>query len=66
VLAAILTQIAKGVAPQPAVDEYAPVPSEANWNDRYPTDYLAEQEDRAARLEISPNHLREVRRCAHG
>jgi hypothetical protein len=63
VLAAIRAQIAKGVALQAAVDEYAPVSSEANRIDCYLTDYLAEQEDRASRLEISPNHLRELRRC---
>ena len=63
VLAAIRAQIAKGTAVQAAVDEYAPVSSEANRIDRYLTDYLAEQEDRASRLEISPSHLRETRRC---
>jgi hypothetical protein len=63
VLAAIRAQIAKGVALQAAIDEYAPVSSEANRIDRYLADYLEEQEDRASRLEISPNHLRELRRC---
>jgi integrase len=64
VLAVIRAQVAKGVVLQAAVDEYAPVSSEANRIDRYLADYLEEQEDRASRLEISPNHLRELRRCA--
>ena len=64
VLAAIRTQIAKGVNPQAAVDEFAPVSSEPNRIGRHIAAYLAEQEDRASRLEISPNHLRELKRCS--
>jgi hypothetical protein len=64
VLDAIRVRIARGAAPQLAVDEFAPASSDRNrcavWLERY----LAEQEERSEALEISPNHLRELRRCA--
>jgi integrase len=64
VLDAIRVRIARGAPPQLAVDEFAPASSERNrvsvWLERY----LEEQEERATALEISPNHLRELRRCA--
>ena len=68
ILDAIRVRIARGTPAQLAVDEFAPASSERNriaiWIDRY----LDEQEERAESLEISPNHLRELRRCVrpHG
>ena len=64
VLTAIRMHIARGATPQIAVDGFAPASSERNrcsvWIERY----LAEQEERGETLEISPNHLRELRRAA--
>lgn len=62
-MAAIQAQSAKGNHPQAAVDEFAPASSERNHIASYLADYIEEQEDRASRLEISPNHLHELKRC---
>ena len=64
VLSAIRVKIARGTSPQQAVDEFSPEASAAHNVERWVDDYLAEQTERAGRLEISPNHLRELRRCA--
>lgn len=64
VLDAIRVKIARGASPQDAVDEFAPLSSERNRVEVWLERYLAEQEERAEQLEISPNHVRELRRCA--
>ncbi len=63
VLHAIRARIARGTTPQEAVDEWAPASSARNRIQYWLERYLAEQEERTARHEISPNHLRELRRC---
>jgi integrase len=64
VLSAIRVKISRGAAPQDAVDEFSPESSARNrvsvWLDKY----MAEQEERGSHLEISPNHLRELKRHA--
>jgi len=64
ILDAIRVRMARGAHPQQAVDEFAPSASERNRVSLWIERYLAEQEERAESLEISPNHLRELRRCA--
>jgi len=64
ILDAIRVRIARGATPQQAVDEFAPSASERNLVSVWLERYLAEQEERTETLEISPNHLRELRRCA--
>lgn len=63
-LHAIQLKVAQGVPLQHAVDEFAPLSSVRNRIETCLADYLAEQEDRAVTGDISPNHLRELRRCA--
>ena len=65
ILDAIRVRIARGATPQQAVDEFAPLSAERNRVEVWLGRYLSEQEERAERLEISPNHLREVRRCCN-
>ena len=64
ILDAIRVRIARGASPQQAVDEFAPSSSDRNRVSTWVERYIAEQEERTATLEISPNHLRELRRCA--
>lgn len=64
VLSAIRIKIDRGAAPQDAVDEFAPETSARNRVGVWLDQYMAEQEERASRLDISPNHLRELRRHA--
>jgi integrase len=64
ILDAIRVRIARGAAPQQSVDEFAPSSSDRNRVSTWVERYIAEQEERTATLEISPNHLRELHRCA--
>jgi transposase len=65
VLHAIQGRVARGVPLEAAVEEYGPASRvKRETVERWVGEYLAEQVERADRLEISPTHLRELRRYA--
>jgi integrase len=63
ILDAIRVKIAKGVDPQTAVDEFAPPTSERSSLQHWAGEYLTEQAELTEAGELSPTHLRELRRC---
>ncbi len=63
-LDAICVKIARGTEPQMAVDEFAPPSSTRNGIQHWLQEYLEEQGVLCERRELSPTHVRELRRCA--
>src|SRR5215510_6273185 len=64
ILAAIRVKIARGTEPHMAVDEFAPPSSARNRIEHWIQEYLEEQGELCERRELSPTHVRELRRCA--